>query len=196
MKKELFKKMIRCHQEDAEGRCWDRLGKTGRDGEEEVFECPLNGPAMKLPNGIEDNVKALMEVVLEPVAEAYGKPLKIVEGFVCPRRCNLGGDKSLWLHVKGDTALIQGVELEGHELRFENLEIAREIVKNGKFDEMVLEDVHEGGIEPKAIRVSYKRNGGNRQVVRKRVKGQDQTEELRGLDLAQLNECETKNIGG
>lgn len=185
MMKELFKKIIKCYQEDGEARCVYVV-------KDKMCKCPLQGAVMKLPNGIEDNVKALMEVVLEPVAEAYGKPLKIVEGFVCPRRCNQVGDKSLWLHVKGDTALIQGVELEGHELRFENLEIAREIMKNGQFDEMVLEDVHEGGIEPKSIRVSYKRNGGNRQVVKKRVKGQDQTEELSGLDLAQLNECETK----
>ena len=97
------------------------------------------------------------------------------------------------MHVKGDTVLIQAEELEGHELRFENLEIAKAIVKNGKFDEMVLEDVHEGGIEPKAIRVSYKRNGGNRQLVKKRVKGQDGTEELSGLDLEQLNETTIKN---
>jgi hypothetical protein len=196
MKKELFKRLIKCYQEGADGRCRDDLGKVGPDGKEETFECPLQGAAMKLPNGIEENVKALIEVVLEPVVEAYGKPLKIVEGFVCPRRCGKVGNKSLWLHVKGDTALIQGVELEGNELRFENLEIAREIVKNGKFDEMVLEDVHEGGIEPKAIRVSYQRSGGNRQVVKKRVSGRVSTEELSGLDLAQLNGCETKKIGG
>jgi hypothetical protein len=186
MKKNMLEKMIKCYNEGAEGRCRDSLGKTGRDGKVEKFECPLQGAVMKLPNGIEENVKALMEVVLEPVAEAYGKPLKIVEGFVCPRRCVRMSDKSLWLHVKGDTALIQGVELEGHELRFENLEIAREIVKNGKFDEMVLEDVHEGGIEPKRIRVSYMRSGVNRQMVKKRVSGQDSTEELSGLDMKQL----------
>ncbi len=186
MKKKLFKKLIKCYNECAEGRCWNHLDKVGPDGKEKEFKCPLQGAAMGLPNGIEDNVKALMEVVLEPVADAYGKPLKIVEGFVCPRRCGWMGDKSLWSHVKGDTALIQGLELEGNELRFENLEIAREIVKNGQFDEMVLEDVHEGGIEPKSIRVSYKRSGSNRQVVRKRVSGKDGTEELSGLDMKQL----------
>lgn len=176
MMKELFKKMIRCYQEDEEKRC-----KFGNDE-----ECFLQGAAMKLPNGIDENVTAVIEEVLMPLADAYAKPIRIVEGFVCPRRCNLEGDKRLWLHVKGDTVLIQAMELEGNELRFENLEIARAIVKNGRFDEMVLEDVHEGGIEPKAIRVSYKRNGGNRRVVKKRVKGQDGTEELSGLDLEQL----------
>lgn len=182
MKMDMFKKLIKCYQDDEGARC----GCDEKDKNDKKFKCPLQGAAMKLPNGIDDNVKALIEVVLEPVAEAYGKPLKIVEGFVCPRRCNLGGDKSLWLHVKGDTALVQGVELEGNELRFENLEIAREIVKNGQFDEMVLVDVPVGGIEPKMIRVSYKRSGGNRQVVKKRVSGQDCDEELSGLDMKQL----------
>lgn len=181
MMKEYFKKLIRCYQEAESARC-----KFDDSVKDKKCRCPLQGAVKKMPNPIDENVTALMEEVLMPVVEAYAKPVKIVEGFVCPRRCNLGGDKKLWLHVKGDTALIQGVELEGNELRFENLEIARAIVKNGKFDEMVLEDVHKGGIEPKSIRVSYRRNGGHRQVVKKRVKGQDGTEELSGLDLEQL----------
>lgn len=170
--------VVRCYQEDKEMRC-----KFGNDD-----ECSLQGAVKRMPNSIDENMKAVMEEVIRPLEVAYAKPIRIVEGFVCPRRCNLGGDKRLWLHVKGDTVLIQAVELESHELRFENLEIARAIVKNGRFDEMVLEDVHAGGIEPKAIRVSYKRNGGNRQVVKKRVKGQDGTEELSGLDLEQLTD--------
>ena len=175
--------VVRCYREDKEMRC-----KFGKDE-----ECSLKGAVKRMPNSIDENMTAVMEEVIEPLSVEYGKPIRIVEGFVCPRRCNLESDKRLWLHVKGDTVLIQAEELEGHELRFENLEIAKAIVKNGKFDEMVLEDVHEGGIEPKAIRVSYKRNGGNRQVVKKRVKGQDGTEELSGLDLEQLNETTIKN---
>ena len=112
--------VVRCYQEDKEMRC-----KFGNDD-----ECSLQGAVKRMPNSIDENMKAVMEEVIRPLEVAYAKPIRIVEGFVCPRRCNLGGDKRLWLHVKGDTVLIQAVELESHELRFENLEIARAIVKN------------------------------------------------------------------
>lgn len=81
---------------------------------------------------------------------------------------------------------ISAMGLQGNDLRFENLEVARRIARQGGFDVMVLEDVSWCGIEPKWIQLSWRPDGENRKMVMKRVSGKAECEELSGLDMEQL----------
>ena len=89
-------------------------------------------------------------------------------------------------HVKGEAVDLKAVGLEGRDLRFENVEIAKVIVQTVEFDELVLEDVPADGIEPKSLHVSYRKGGKNRKVVLKHVSGKAVCEELSRLDMEQL----------
>ena len=82
--------------------------------------------------------------------------------------------------------MISAMGLQGNDLRFENLEAARQIAKQGEFDVMVLEDVSWCGIEPKWIQLSWRPDGENRKLIMKHVSGKAECEELSGLDMEQL----------
>ena len=177
MEKFAIQDLIKCYR--SEGRC-----KIACEDPKKC-QCPLNQPVKKMPNGIDENMAALVAEVLEPMATVYGKPMAVVEGFVCPRRCQLENKKTLRMHVKGDTVKISAVGLQGNDLRLENLEIARAIVKNGKFDVIVLVDTTTTGAGPKSLLVSYSRGKNNGRILKK-VEGSDEIEELSELDRAQL----------
>lgn len=174
MKQFVKEDLIKCYRENREDRC-----QCGCEA------CPLKQAVKKMSFGIDENMETLANEVLEPVMALYGKALAVVDGFVCPKRCQLEGKKLLRLHVKGDTVKLSAVGLQGNDLRLENLEIARAIVKYGKWDLMVLVDTTTTGVGPKSVIVSYSR-GKNRGLVMKTVEDKDELEELSGLDKAQL----------
>lgn len=163
--------MMRCYCESKSDRCEN---------------CRLTQAVKAMPNGIDENAAALVMNVLDPAWDVYGKPIKLIEGFRCPvrNRCVSGNYQSQ--HVKGEAADICADGLQGKEQAFENLEIAKAIVKNGNYDMLILEDVPSDGVEPKWIHVSWKRNGENRKVIMKKVCGKDSCEELSKLDRMQL----------
>ena len=152
------------------------------------YGCRLTQAATRLPNGIEDSVMAVMTEVIALVARAYGKEIEIVKGFSCPvfNKNEKTKDIKAQDHVKGEAVDLKAVGLEGRDLRFENVEIAKVIVQTVEFDELVLEDVSADGIEPKSLHVSYRKGGKNRKAVLKHVSGKAECEELSELDLAQL----------
>ena len=168
MKKIMITELIPCFR--SEGRC---------------KECRLTQAVITMPNGIGENAKALLDEVLNPAGELYGKEMNVINGFCCPVRCrNLGCNQTDY--VRGDAADISAVGLQGNDLALENLEIACAIVQNGRWDQMFLEDVPSTGIEPRWIHVSWKRHGGNRKEILKRVKGTKEYQRLSKLDMAQL----------
>lgn len=61
--------VIRCYRERKEDRC---------------KECRLTQAVKKLPNGIEENMEALVTEVLEPVCEKLGNEIVVLSGFRCP----------------------------------------------------------------------------------------------------------------
>lgn len=137
-----FKKteMIRCYRERQQDRC--RV-------------CRLQQPASRLPNGIEENITALTEQVLDPAREALGKPLVVNSGFRCPLHNKTVGGVYNSQHVKGEAA---DVHCE------DNRKLAKVIVENGRFDQLIL--------YPTFVHVSWKRQGGNRQqILRKTATG-------------------------
>ena len=82
--------------------------------------------------------------------------------------------------------MISVMGLQGNDLRLENLEVARQIAKQGGYDVMVMGDVTYCGIEPKWIQLSWQPNGENRGLIMKQVSGKRELEKLSWLDMKQL----------
>ena len=129
--------LIRCYREDRQQRC---------------KECRLVQAASRLPNGIEENIEALVEQVLDPAREKYGKPVVVNSGFRCPLHNKAVGGVYNSQHVCGQAA---DVHCE------DNRRLAKIIVENGKFDQLIL--------YPTFVHVSWKKAGGNRQQILRKV---------------------------
>lgn len=160
MKSKYFKieEMIRCYKEY--GRCTD---------------CPLDHATRKLPNGLEDNAVALIEDVLEPVREKIGKSVIITSGFRCPvKNAKTKGSAKSSQHQQCTAADIQ-VSRKGYESMEEwkqaNLQLAKEIIKLGRYDQLIIENVGANDLLPVWIHVSYLRRGTNRHQILKKIDG-------------------------
>ena len=129
--------MIRCFRERKQDRC---------------RECRLPQPATRLPNGIEENITALTEQVLDPAREALGKPVVVNSGFRCPIHNQAVGGVYNSQHVSGQAADVRCED---------NRKLAQIIVKNGRFDQLIE--------YPTFLHVSWKRQGGNRQQILRKV---------------------------
>ena len=57
------------------------------------------------------------------------------------------------------------------EFKEQNKEIARLIIKNGRFDQLILENVGENDLLPAWVHVSWRRGGPNRGQILKKVVG-------------------------
>jgi uncharacterized protein YcbK (DUF882 family) len=95
----------------------------------------------------------LVDEVLDPLREAYGKPIRVNSGYRCPRLNNLVGGSPNSQHMRGEAADIQPVD--GNEADLEVL--AQFLIASGKFDQLI--------IYPTFIHVSYRRFGWNRKQV-------------------------------
>ena len=132
--------VIRCYRERKEDRC---------------KECRLTQAVKKLPNGIEENMEALVTEVLEPVCEKLGNEIVVLSGFRCPLENRRQGGSNDSPAVKGEAVEIAPVQDSG----FTVLDLARVIEELGKYDELI--------VYPTYVRVSYKRQGGNRKEVKR-----------------------------
>ncbi len=147
--------MIRCFREYKSDRC---------------AECRLTQAVKQLSDGIEDNIEALVNNVLDPLREKYGKSIKVNSGYRCPRHNEevLGARNSQ--HMKGEAADICA-EQSGYAnmtaWRGANMEIARLIVKNGRFDQLILENVGENDLLPAWVHVSFSKKFNRGQVLKK-----------------------------
>ena len=108
------------------------------------------------PKEAEENLRSLVEQVLDPLREAYGRPVHVNSGYRCPRLNRLVGGSPNSQHMRGEAADIRPVI--GNEADLP--ELARLLIDNGKFDQLIL--------YPTFIHVSWKRLGWNRrQIIRK-----------------------------
>ena len=105
------------------------------------------------PKEAEENLKALVDEVLDPLREAYGRPIRVNSGYRCPRLNTLVGGTPNSQHMRGEAADIQPVV--GNEADLP--ELARILIENGKFDQLIL--------YPTFIHVSYRKLGWNRKQV-------------------------------
>lgn len=169
--KEIFKMVVRCFCKEKSERC---------EG------CRLEQAAKSLPNGIEESAIALVEDVLEPTSEVYGKPIGVLNGFCCPVRLRLMGESLQSAHVRGEAADICALVTDGEDLGLENLELARAVMEVGFYDVLVLGDVEPGSIKPKWIKVCWKRNGNNMGMVLKKEAGKAEVEQLSKMEMKEL----------
>lgn len=115
-------------------------------------ECLLKTRADKLPDGVEMNLKALVENVLEPARTKLGRPIWVNSGYRCCTHNGKVGGAINSQHMRGEAADIWCDD---------NKQLAEIIKENGRFDQMI--------VSPTFIHVSWKRNGPNRkQVLTKR----------------------------
>lgn len=135
-------------------RCFNENGARCR-------ECRLKQPANKLPDGVEENLQALVDNVLDPVRERYGKPIKVNSGFRCPIHNRTVGGVPNSQHVKGEAADIIPVSSEKIKVKSELERLVKIIEELGKFDQLI--------IYPTFVHVSWKRSGGNRKQVINKV---------------------------
>ena len=105
------------------------------------------------PKEAEENLRALVDEVLAPLREAYGKPIRVNSGYRCPRLNTLVGGSPNSQHMRGEAADIQPID--GNEADLEVL--AQFLIANGKFDQLIL--------YPTFIHVSYRRLGWNRKQI-------------------------------
>ena len=105
------------------------------------------------PKEAEENLKALVDEVLDPLREAYGRPIRVNSGYRCPKHNQAVGGVANSQHLRGEAADIQPVV--GNEADLPQL--ARILISNGKFDQLIL--------YPTFIHVSYRKLGWNRKQV-------------------------------
>lgn len=96
--------------------------------------------------GVRDSILALTENVLQPLRDAWGKPLKVNSGYRCKALNAAVGGVSTSQHVKGEAADIAAGD---------PVKLARLAVKLGlPFDQMIL--------YPTFVHFSHKPNGEQR----------------------------------
>ena len=109
---------------------------------EKEFACKCCG---QLPPLARENVKALVEVILDPVREKLGMPIVVNSGYRCEKHNKDVGGVRNSQHLRGEAADVTCSDLP----RLKQL-----IIENGKFDQLIT--------YPTFLHVSYKRTGGNR----------------------------------
>jgi len=88
---------------------------------------------------VRDSVKALVEDVLQPLRDAWGKPLAINSGFRCPEVNRAVGGVPTSQHTKGEAADVCPFGRNGHG----DIELVRRLAITARdlklpFDQMIL----------------------------------------------------------
>lgn len=116
----------------------------------------------EMPAGVRENEKALIETVLDEARETYGHPIRVNSGYRCVKyNRGIGVENSQHCAKQGSAAAdIAPVNSEKIKDKSELERLARIIVQQNRFDQLIL--------YPTFLHVSYKRYGGNRhQILRK-----------------------------
>ena len=107
----------------------------------------------RMPDSARANIEALVEQVLDPVREQYGKPVCVNSGYRCARHNAAVGGVAGSQHLKGEAADI---------CCSDNKRLAKIIEENGHYDQLIRYMGPGGKI--RFIHVSWKRNGVNRKM--------------------------------
>lgn len=115
-----------------------------------------------------ENLIALIVEVLDPLREAFGKPIIVNSGFRCEKLNKLVGGAKTSQHTTGEAVDIQSV---GDKYNKELFALA---LKTCKYDQLIFE-YDKGGRVPDWIHISFKKNGGNRKQVLEAVRSKNKT---------------------
>ena len=133
------------------------------------FQCKCCGD---LPENARSNEVALVDNLLDQVRDVFGHEIKVNSGYRCPRHnAKVGGVKNSQ-HLTGEAADICA-ETRGYrnimDWKMANQDIVRAILKVGRFDQLILENVGEKDLLPTWVHVSFSRRGNRGQVMKKVV---------------------------
>ena len=106
----------------------------------------------EMPAVAEANIVALVENVLDPAREKFGKPIIVNSGYRCPKHNAAVGGVANSQHTRGEAADITSAD---------NEQLAKIIEENGRFDQLICYPCQ----SYRFLHVSYKRQGGNRHQV-------------------------------
>lgn len=140
----------------------------------EEFRCK-DGSVM--PEEAKANIMALVDNVLDPARERYGKGIKVNSGYRSEAyNRQIGGATGSQHCCKGGSAAADICAMNSDygcmmDWKQANLEIAKAIVAGGQWDQMILYVDNAGSMAPRFVHVSWKRNGVNRREIRKKVYG-------------------------
>lgn len=131
------------------------------------FQCKCCG---ELPENARSNEVALVDNLLDQVRDVFGHEIKVNSGYRCPRHnAKVGGVKNSQ-HLTGEAADICA-ETRGYrnitDWKMANQDIVRAILKVGRFDQLILENVGEKDLLPTWVHVSFSRKGNRGQVMKK-----------------------------
>ena len=110
----------------------------------------------EIPAEVEANIVALVENVLDPLRERYGKPIVVNSGYRCAKHNREVGGVTQSQHLVGEAADIKPTT---NCTNFTN-ELARLkqiIIESKQFDQLI--------VYPTFLHVSWKRQGKNRRTV-------------------------------
>ena len=144
-----------------------------------------------MPEEAKVNIEAMVSNVLDPVRAKFGKPIKVNSGYRCKKHnAEVGGSpRSQHMCQGGSAAADICAEPRGYtnmtDWKQANMEIAGLIVKNGKFDQIILENVGANDLKPKWVHVSFNRNMNRGQVLKK-VAGQKGYAALTADEISKL----------
>lgn len=108
----------------------------------EEFRCKCCGQV-----AFPENIKALVENVLDPARERLGHPIVVNSGFRCPKHNAEVGGVPNSQHMKGEAADIRCDD---------NRRLKQIIIDNGRYDQLIDYGTF--------LHVSWKRNGVNRKM--------------------------------
>ena len=110
----------------------------------------------QLPPLARENMEALVENVLDPLRERYGKPIVVNSGYRCAKHNREVGGATNSQHMCGEAADIRPTT---NFTNYTNeLKLLRQlIIESRKFDQLI--------VYPTFLHVSWKRRGGNRRTV-------------------------------
>lgn len=120
---------------------------------EQEFVCRCCGG---LPPYAKENIEALVENVLDPLRERYGRPIVVNSGYRCPKHNKEVGGATNSQHMKGEAADIRPTTNCPNYTN--DLKRLRQlIIESRNFDQLI--------VYPTFLHVSWKRRGGNRRTV-------------------------------
>lgn len=106
------------------------------------------------PPAVSVKIGALINCCLDPIREAWGKPLRINSGFRCPVLNKAVGGAANSQHMRGEAADITAGSREANARLFAMI--------RDRFDYDQLIDEHDGAW----VHVSYKSSGNRRETLR------------------------------
>ena len=120
---------------------------------------------IQVPGEVIANAIALVENVLDPLRQAYGKPIRVNSGYRCTAKNQNVGGVAQSQHLKGEAADIApaGFRIQVPGFKRELNAMAAILVEQGRFDQLIL--------YPTFLHVSYKHSGRNRGQILRKVSG-------------------------